>query len=137
MKIVAKSTTAAADSVQSLPAILGDDTKKDYIADFLPEEARTVQPKGGYQQGFKSWLDRNNITRQVTWTVDRVFETNAKCDLFVRDHADRVPTNCDIEVTVAVSTKTYTGCYIDHIKCILHKGPSCVFQYHAFLGPVS
>jgi hypothetical protein len=137
MKVVATSTTAVTGSPQSLPQILGDDSKKDYIRDFLPEELRKVQAQGGYQQDFVKYLERFNISRQVTWLVDRTFASVALCDSFVRDHGDTVPTNCKIQVTVSGSPKTYTGSFIDHVKCASHAGVSCVFQYHAFLGPIN
>lgn len=129
MKITAKTATAA--------LVLGDDSKREFIRDFLPSQTRSSQVAERLRATAIIAYDRFNRRTDLTWTVEREHASVAAALAFAADHPSAVPNQADLEITDTTSTaatRYLLDAVISSVRCVAQYGASTIHTYTAVGG---
>ena len=124
--------TGRLDDGKQATVVLGDDARRNWIAELLPSQSRNVQVDEGTRADDVTVRDRKNKRNEFQVIVDRTHDSLGAAFKFLCEHADQVPTVGLVtleENSNGSSVRKMPNAAISNIRCIEHRGVSTKFSY--------
>jgi hypothetical protein len=97
---------------------------------FQPKQRRGVQAVEYFRGLFKGNIARGQFENSLKFTVQRTFDDLDLCLAFLAVHADTVPDEGCLQVTLTgVGTRFLPNAQVQDVECVKHIGASCDMMY--------